>query len=274
MVITRFAPSPNGKLHLGHAYAAIRAFDLARHNHGTALLRIEDIDGQRSRAELVPEFRADLEWLGLEFTEVPAQLTRVSRYENAIARLKDMGVLYPCTCTRAQIAAAAQAFGQEGPIYPGTCRHKAHHSSDPHVLRLNVAAATAITGPLRWIDDYAGEQDAAPDLLGDVVIQRKDDPASYHLAATLDDDADGVTHVTRGRDLFSASHIHRVLQALLDLRVPRWHHHQLVCDASGQKLAKRRGSAALGDLRAAGVDGIKLANDLRKGLFSSGISLI
>ncbi|MFZ9395538.1 MAG: tRNA glutamyl-Q(34) synthetase GluQRS [Erythrobacter sp.] len=273
MIVTRFAPSPNGRLHLGHAFSAIVAHDLAQQADGRFLLRIEDIDGARSRPELAEEFREDLAWLGLEWEEVPPQSTRLASYERAAARLRDEGLLYPCQCTRAEIAGAAQASGPEGPIYPGTCRHRAPDPARPVAWRLDVAAALARTGPLEWIDDLAGVQRARPELLGDVVLVRKDEPASYHLAATLDDAADGVTLVTRGADLFVATHVHRLLQALLGLPVPRWHHHLLLFDERGEKLAKRRGSAALADRRTAGEDGLLLATQLRLHRFPSGISL-
>ncbi|GAA4641858.1 tRNA glutamyl-Q(34) synthetase GluQRS [Pontixanthobacter gangjinensis] len=269
MIVTRFAPSPNGMLHLGHAYSAIVAHDLARGQDGTAdgrfLLRIEDIDGERSRPELTEAFREDLAWLGLEWEEVPPQSSRLERYAAAAERLKSEGLLYPCQCTRSEIAAAARQTGPEGPVYPGTCKHKAFDPGVPAAWRLNIAEAIGRTGPLDWCDDLAGLQVAQPELLGDVVLVRKDNPASYHLAATLDDAADAVTLVTRGQDLFAATHVHRLLQALLDLPVPRWHHHALVLDASGKKLAKRRGSASLADLRAKGVDGKDLGTELRAG---------
>lgn len=273
MIITRFAPSPNGMLHLGHAYSAIAAHDLAKASGGRFLLRIEDIDGVRSRAELAEAFRTDLAWLGLEWEEVPAQSTRLASYAEAVERLHALNLLYPCQCSRAEIAAAARHSGPEGPIYPGTCKGKSIDLSTPVAWRLNVEAALAQSGPLQWLDEAAGPQVAKPDLLGDVVLQRKDDPASYHLAVTLDDAADGVTLVTRGADLFAATHVHRLLQALLGLPVPHWHHHPLLLDEAGRKLAKRRGSPSLADMRAKGVDGCAMAANLRNGIFPSGISL-
>ncbi|WP_095012154.1 tRNA glutamyl-Q(34) synthetase GluQRS [Tsuneonella mangrovi] len=272
METTRFAPSPNGSLHLGHAYSAIVAHDLAAERDGRFLVRLEDIDGARSRPELAEEFAADLAWLGLEWTDVPAQSTRLATYAAAAERLKATGLLYPCQCTRAEIAAAATEHGPEGPLYPGTCRGR---PVDPEgaAWRLDVSKAIAQTGPLEWIDEVAGPQHARPELLGDVVLVRKDAPASYHLAATLDDAADGVTLVTRGKDLFAATHVHRLLQALLGLPVPRWHHHALLLDDSGQKLAKRRGSPSLADRRHAGDDGRALADALRSNRFPAGISL-
>jgi glutamyl-Q tRNA(Asp) synthetase len=275
MTVTRFAPSPNGPLHLGHAYSAILAHDLAKARGGRFLLRIEDIDGARSRADLADEFRADLAWLGLEWDEVPAQSTRLAAYAAAAERLRAEGLLYPCRCTRAEIAEAARDTGPDGPVYPGTCRGASIDPLEPVAWRLDVAEALRRTGPLAWADERAGEQQARPDLGGDVVLVRKDaeTPASYHLAVTIDDAADGVTLVTRGMDLFPATHVHRLLQALLGLAVPTWHHHPLLLDESGQKLAKRRGSPSLADRRLAGEDGRALANSLRQGCLPSGITL-
>lgn len=273
MIVTRFAPSPNGPLHLGHAYAAVIAHDLARARGGRFLLRIEDIDGERSRPAFVEEFLADLHWLGLAWDGAAVfQSARLDAYQRAGERLKAMGLLYPCRCTRAGIAAAATRAGPDGPVYPGTCRGR---GVDPNgaAWRLDMARATALAGPLAWVDELAGPQVARPGIFGDVVLLRKDLPASYHLAATLDDAADGVTLVTRGMDLFSASHVHRLLQALLGLPVPVWHHHGLLVEADGRKLAKRRGSPSLADRRRAGEDGGALADALRAGRFPAGISL-
>jgi glutamyl-Q tRNA(Asp) synthetase len=261
--VTRFAPSPNGHPHLGHALSAIVAHDLARAGGGRFLLRIEDIDGPRSRPELAEEFRRDLAWLGLEWDEVPAQSTRLASYAAAAEALRARGLLYPCTCTRKQIEEAGSRPGLEGLIYPGTCKHRPPDPSLPAAWRLDADKALAETGPLVWEDALAGPQAVDLTGLGDVVLVRKDLPASYHLAVTLDDAADGVTLVTRGADLFAASHVHRTLQALLGLPVPRWHHHPLLTDETGQKLAKRRGSPALSERRAAGEYGRMLAEQLR-----------
>ncbi|MBO6528335.1 tRNA glutamyl-Q(34) synthetase GluQRS [Erythrobacter sp.] len=274
MTVTRFAPSPNGPLHLGHAYSAIVAHDLAREAGGRFLLRIEDIDGPRSRSELADEFRHDLEWLGLEWEEVPAQSTRLASYEEAARGLLERGYLYPCTCTRAEIEAMEPRLGSQGAIYPGTCKGRLLDPEKPAALRLDLDRAMADAGELTWEDELAGQQIADPREAGDVVIVRKDAPASYHLAATLDDAADAVTLVTRGQDLFPATHIHRLLQALLGLPVPRWHHHALLLDESGQKLAKRRGSPSLADRRKGGEDGLLLAEQLRLHRFPAGISLL
>jgi len=273
MIVTRFAPSPNGPLHLGHAWSAIVSHDLARDAGGWFLLRIEDIDGVRSRPELADEFREDLAWLGLEFEEVAAQSTRLASYEAAAAELRQRGLLYPCCCTRAEIAASATIPGPDGAIYPGTCRGKDIDTVQGVAWRLDMAEAIRRVGSLEWSDEIAGAQQAHPEIFGDVVLLRKDAPASYHLAATLDDAADGVTLVTRGMDLFEASHVHRLLQALLGLPVPKWHHHALLLDERGDKLAKRRGSPSLADRRRAGEDGRALADDLRSGKLPAGISL-
>ena len=277
MIRTRFAPSPNGTLHLGHAYAAIVAHDLAKSRGGEFLLRIEDIDGTRSRAELVPEMLADLEWLGLEWDGAPVfQSQRLDSYAAAGERLKAMGLLYPCQCTRAQVLAASTQLGVDGPIYPGTCRGR---EIDPGKVsggvqwRLDMAEAVALTGSLTWTDELAGVQQALPELFGDVVLLRKEAPASYHLAVTLDDSAQGITLVTRGADLFASTHVHVLLGRLLHLCAPLYHHHFLLVEAGGKKLAKRRGSPALGTLRHAGADGRALADALREHRFPAGLSL-
>lgn len=271
--VTRFAPSPNGPLHLGHAWAALVAHDRARAEGGTFLLRIEDIDGARSRPELAAAFRADLAWLGLSWHEVLPQSQRVAHYRQAADALRAAGLLYPCRCTRAEIAAAATAQGPDGPIYPGTCRQHLVAPGPDVAWRLDMAKATALAGPLCWVDERRGEQRATPETFGDVVLWRKDAPASYHLAATVDDAADGVSVVTRGIDLFRASHVHRLLQALLGLPVPRWHHHAVLIGPDGRKLAKRRDAAGLAERRLAGEDGVALAAALRAGLFDTGICL-
>jgi glutamyl-Q tRNA(Asp) synthetase len=273
MLRTRFAPSPNGPLHLGHAFAAIAAHDLAREGDGEFLLRIEDIDGARSREDMVDEICADLAWLGLAWDgPLVRQSERLASYAAAAERLKRLGLLYPCRCTRAEIAAAAEREGPDGPAYPGTCKGRDVNPRGA-AWRLDVAQALERTGPLDWEDERAGRQAASPEIFGDVVIVRKDLPASYHLAVTLDDAADGITVVTRGADLFAASHVHRLLQALLGLPVPRWHHHGLLVEGDGAKLAKRKGSPSLGDRRRAGEDGLAIAESLRAGRFPAGISL-
>jgi len=192
-LVTRFAPSPNGPLHLGHAVSAIIAHDLAKASGGRFLLRIEDIDGPRSRPDLAEEFRRDLAWLGLEWEDVPAQSTRLVSYAAAAEALKARGLIYPCTCTRKQIEAAGAREGSDGLIYPGTCKRTAPDPALPAAWRLDADKALAQTVPLAWEDDWAGMIPVDLSGLGDVVLVRKDLPASYHLAVTLDDAADGVT---------------------------------------------------------------------------------
>ena len=271
---TRFAPSPNGPLHLGHAYAAVVAHDRARAGGGEFLLRIEDIDGTRSRPEFIAGFCEDLAWLGLQWDGLAVrQSERLCAHAEAGEALKAMGLLYPCQCTRAEIAAATHQHGPDGAlVYPGTCRGRAV-SPEGAAWRLDMARAVALAGPLSWHDEIAGPQTACPELFGDVVLLRKEAPSSYHLSTTLDDAADGISVVTRGMDLFAATHIHRLLQALLGLPVPVWHHHRLLVEADGRKLAKRRGSPALADRRLAGEDGPALAQTLREGRFPEGLTL-
>jgi len=265
---TRFAPSPTGRLHLGHALSALQAHDVARENGGIFTLRIEDIDGTRSRPEHVAAILADLDWLGLAWDEPPVfQSQRLGLYQAALDRLREMGLLYPCFCTRADIAASLSApHGPDGPLYPGTCRARAEPDlRRPHSWRLDMAAAVARTGPLTWHDVHAGKVAADPLSHGDVILARKDAPASYHLAVTVDDAAQGITHVVRGADLFAATHVHRLLQALLGLPTPAYRHHALLTGPDGTRLAKRHGAPTLEALRLAGEDGRALADKLRKG---------
>lgn len=269
MIVTRFAPSPTGRLHLGHAFSAIRAHDFARERGGRFLLRIEDIDGTRSRREHVETILRDLEWLGLGWDdEIVFQSHRLTLYEAALERLRTAGLIYPCFCTRADIAASVSApHGSDGPIYPGICRGLvAPDLSRPHCWRIDMAKAlAALAGPLSFADSGRSAIPADPLSHGDVVLARKDAPASYHLAVTIDDAAQGVTDIMRGADLFAATHVHRLLQALLDLPVPRYHHHALLTGPDGQRLAKRHGAPTLVALREAGADGPALADTLRRG---------
>ena len=273
VVVTRFAPSPTGRLHAGHACSAIRAHDFARDRGGRFLLRIEDIDPGRSREEFVAGVEEDLRWLGLEWDgDVVRQSSRLDAYRGALGALGAAGLLYPCFCTRADIAQAASApHGPEGPVYPGTCRaldpamRAMRMEREPHAWRIAMDQAAARTGPLHWHDEAAGEIVADPMRFGDVVLARKDAPASYHLAVTVDDAWQRVTDVVRGADLFEATHIHRLLQALLGLPTPHYHHHPLLLDADGERLAKRRGSESLAELRARGIDPKRLADSLRRG---------
>jgi len=272
VLISRFAPSPTGRLHLGHAYSAVRAHDLARDQGGGFLLRIEDIDGTRSREEFVEAICEDLRWLGLDWDgPVIRQSQRMGLYDEALERLKQMGLIYPCFCTRAEIAASATApHGDEGPIYPGTCRglsaaERSARADAPHCWRLDMSAAHARTGPLRWWDSAAGWIDADPLPQGDVVLARKETPTSYHLAVTIDDADQGVTDVVRGIDLFAATHVHRLLQGLLGLPTPRYHHHPLLVGPDGKRLAKRNGAKPLAELRQEGRDPAALLASLREG---------
>lgn len=265
--VTRFAPSPTGYLHLGHAYAARFAHDAARLTGGRFLLRLEDLDPQRCRPEFAAAIVEDLHWLGLRFDGVVVrQSERMALYRQALDRLRALGVLYPCFCTRKQVReeiaeAGAAPHGPSGErLYPGTCRHLPETErtariarGEPYAWRLDVARALELTGPLAWYDCRAGWVEANPATLGDVVLARKDVPASYHLAVTVDDAAQGVTLVTRGEDLFQATHVHRLLQALLGLPVPRWYHHNLIGDRDGRRMAKRTGALTLRHLRARGT---------------------
>ncbi len=281
--VTRFAPSPTGRLHLGHAYSALLAHDFARARNGAFLLRIEDIDPTRSRPEHIDGIIEDLMWLGLEWDdEILYQSDRLPLYRAALDRLIAQGLAYPCFCTRTEIAAevaasAAAPHGPDGPLYPGTCRVLApdlrarRAESEPHAWRLDVARAAALAGPLYW-EDGDTEVEADPAAFGDVVLARKDAPTSYHLAVTVDDAAQQVTHIVRGRDLFAATDVHRLLQALLGLPTPHYNHHPLLTDAEGRRLAKRNGAPTLADLRAAGADPAALVAELRAGKIPSGYS--
>ncbi len=277
-VRTRFAPSPNGALHLGHAYSALCAHDFARAHDGQFILRIEDIDGTRTRSELIEAILSDMEWLGLAHQRpVRYQSANIKRYAHALEKLKCLGLMYRCSCTRGEIAAALKAapvaHGPDSPQYPGTCRARNIGADTPHSWRIDMAKAVSLTRPLRWTDLVAGEQFADPMLFGDVVLWRKDAPASYHLAATVDDAADGINYVVRGKDLFAYTAIHRLLQVLLDFPEPVYWHHRLLLDESGEKLAKSKSSPALSARRRAGEDGRQLIENLRKGTLPLGISL-
>jgi glutamyl-Q tRNA(Asp) synthetase len=253
-VVTRFAPSPTGQLHLGHAASALAAHDSARAQGGRFILRIEDIDQGRTRPAFVQAIYEDLAWLGLTWeAPVRVQSAHMADYAAALAQLKPF--LYPCFCTRADVAAASTApHGPEGALYPGTCRDRTYGAAKvaagaPHAWRLNVAKARAHVGALSWQDAQAGLVQADPLSLGDVVLARKDVPASYHLAVTVDDALQGITHIVRGEDLFHATHIHRLLQALLGLPTPHYHHHRLILGPDGKRLAKRDASQTLAALR-------------------------
>jgi len=260
-IVTRFAPSPTGLLHLGHAYSAL----FTAERGGRFLLRIEDIDKGRCRDEFEAAIFEDLTWLGLIW-EIPVrrQSDHMDDYARALQRLDAMDLLYPCFCTRkdiqAEIDAAGNApHGPDGPLYPGICRtmdgrERAERlaAGEAHALRLKTDAAQHQAGALTWHDADDGVQTAQPEVFGDIVLARKDTPTSYHLAVTVDDHLQGVTLVTRGNDLFAASHVHRLLQALLDLDTPAYHHHRLLTGADGKRFAKRDKSLTLQSLRAAG----------------------
>ena len=268
-VVTRFAPSPTGYLHLGHVRSALEGWRAARQASGRFLLRLEDIDRGRCRDEYAAAIIEDLAWLGLDWEgEVRHQSEHFDDYRRALGRLAALGVLYPCFCTRRDIAAeiaraGGAPQGEAGPVYPGTCarldppeRAARQHAGLDHALRLDVARALALTGPLNWVEEGGGaprrvQADAA--ALGDVVLARKDLPASYHLAVTVDDAMQGVTLVTRGADLAPSTHIHRLLQALLDLPTPRYRHHPLLTDATGRRLAKRDHSHTVRAMRSDGM---------------------
>ena len=265
-VVTRFAPSPTGYLHLGHVRSALEGWRTARGAGGLFLLRIEDIDHTRCRPEYEAAIVEDLSWLGLDWDgPIRRQSAHFEDYRAALARLDTQGLLYPCFCTRreiqAEIAAAGGApQGELGAPYPGTCRRlgvaereKRRRDASDYALRLDIVAALTRTGPLDWCD--GGKRiDADPAALGDVVLARKEMPTSYHLAVTVDDTLQGVTLVTRGADLFEATHIHRLLQALLDLSTPRYRHHPLLTDANGRRLAKRDRAVTIRAMRQAGMN--------------------
>src|SRR5579862_5961487 len=257
--IFRFAPSPNGDLHLGHALSALINFDMARRSGGRFLLRIEDIDRARCRSEFESAIYEDLAWLGLDWEQpVRRQSEHFDEYRSALARLEAQGLVYPSFESRAEIAAlVAERDARvkwprdpDGvPLYPGSAqalpvaeRARRMAAGEPYALRLDMAAALARVGALDWNETgsgpggESGRVAAAPAAWGDVVLGRKEAPASYHLAVVTDDAHQGITHVVRGRDLFWSTSVHRLLQALLDLRPPTYHHHRLVLDADGRKL--------------------------------------
>ncbi len=273
-IVTRFAPSPSGRLHLGHAYSALVAWRAARDVGGRFLLRIEDIDPGRCRPEFDAGILEDLAWLGLTWKEpVMRQSRRMDAYAAALATLQDRNLLYPCFCTRKDIQREIEAAGHaphragpEGPVYPGTCRRLSDDeraarlaAGDPHAIRLRIDEAISATGPLTFHDRTAGTVTVDAAVFGDVVLARKDVPTSYHLAVSVDDAAQGVTLVTRGDDLLPATHVHRVLQRLLGLPEPEYAHHPLLTDSGGRRFAKRDRSLTLQAMREAG----KSAADVR-----------
>lgn len=269
--ITRFAPSPTGLLHLGHAASALFSAKQAGPD-GRFLLRIEDIDQTRCRPGYIDAIYEDLGWLGLQWEEpVRIQSQHFSDYQQVLDRLTDAGLLYPCFCTRkdiqAEIARIGNApHGPDGAHYPGTCRDCSVSertdriaAGESYALRLDMGRALRqADGPLSWYDRKAGKQDATPEIFGDVVLARKDTPASYHLSVTHDDHLQGINLVTRGEDLFFASHLHRLLQELLSYDVPEYHHHGLLTGPDGKRFAKRDKSKTLRSMREEGMTAVEV----------------
>lgn len=278
--VTRFAPSPTGPLHLGHAYSALLAHDMARAAGGTFLLRIEDIDTTRCRPEWEEQIYDDLAWLGIRWDDTPMrQSDRIGAYDTALQNLWDRGLLYPCACTRRDITAAASApqegsapaIGPDGPIYPGTCRPETAPTEHPMpvgtALRLNMAVVLrdlAGLGAGFGFDETGDGVDDPPrkirfsphevmNGIGDIVLSRRDFPGSYHLSVVLDDRDQGITHVIRGQDLFDATRIHVVLQRLIGMPTPIYHHHRLIRDGAGKRLAKRDDARAISKYRSDGA---------------------
>jgi len=283
-VTTRFAPSPSGPMHVGHLLAALQARRLADAHGGRALLRIEDIDYRAQDPQWLALMEQDLAWLGIAFDgEVMVQSRRFPVYRAALERLKSMGLLYPCFCTRGEIRAAVAESGRAphaslGCLYPGTCKHlpadlvaEKLAVGEPHAWRIDMEKAQDLLGCPCWADLHRGVQRCVPTAYGDVVLARKELPASYHLAVVVDDAEQGVTHVTRGADLFEATHIHRVLQGVLALPVPLYCHHALLRDNTGKRLAKRDGARSLASLRAAGFTPADVLDSLAQALQNGGI---
>ena len=261
MYTTRFAPSPTGLLHIGNGFSALTGWQRARARGGRFCLRIEDIDNTRCRPAFDAAILADLAWLGIDWDgPVLRQSQRLAVYAEAVAQLRGRGLLYPCFCSRADIAAAVAApHGPDGPQYTGTCRHLSpderaeRMAAKAFAWRLDIGAALAQIGRLNWIDTEAGRVAADPLAGGDIVIARKDLGVSYHFAVVIDDAAQGVTEVVRGIDLFPASHVQRLLQALLGLPETTYYHHRLIMAPDGRRLAKRDQGATLASLRAGGT---------------------
>ena len=280
--VLRFAPSPNGYLHLGHALSALIDFEMARALNGRFLLRIEDIDATRCRPEFEQAIYEDLAWLGIRWEEpVRRQSDNLDAYAQALAKLEAQGLIYPSFESRGEIARhIAQHTGAPwphdpdgSPLYPGDSRQLAPAerarrlaAGEPYALRLDMSAGLERTGALTWVETGADpKQDhetlmAEPQKWGDVVLARKDTPTSYHLSVVVDDALQGITHVVRGQDLFQATSVHRVLQTLLDLPAPLYHHHRLILDAEGHKLSKSTQATALRELRQQG----RTAADIRR----------
>ncbi len=280
---TRFAPSPSGPLHVGHVLAAVEARDYAQRGGGECLLRIEDIDA-RCKPEWVELMERDLRWLGLTFDgDVLWQSRSFDRYAAALARLREGGFLYPCFCTRAEIRTQMLESGRApheelGFQYEGQCRalppelvEQRLSRGEAHAWRLDMRRAEDELGVLSWVDELQGEQCVVPSAWGDPVLARKEFPASYHLCVVVDDAMQQISHVTRGLDLSSSTHLHRVIQGLLGLPTPLYRHHGLICDAQGKRLAKRDGARSLVSLREAGFTAQQLLDSLQRALENGGI---
>ncbi|HET9459510.1 MAG TPA: tRNA glutamyl-Q(34) synthetase GluQRS [Sphingomicrobium sp.] len=279
MLTTRFAPSPTGQLHLGHAYSAVLAHGAARAARGRFLLRIEDLDQGRCRPEFVAGIEEDLRWLGLDWDGEPlVQSKRTHAYRQALERLRADGLVYPCFCTRSDIAAALSApHGKPHARYPGTCRGLAddpeRRASTPHSWRLDSAKAISRVGLPSWTEQRGRRLTASADDIDDEILARKDAPASYHLACVVDDAASDVTLVVRGADLRASIPVQRLLQAILGLPEPSYFHHPLVTHEDGRRLAKRDRAPTLAASRDSGADGRALANALAAGQIPSGFRL-
>ena len=279
MLTTRFAPSPTGRLHLGHAYSAALAHSAACEASGRFLLRIEDLDQTRSRPEFVEGIEADLRWLGLDWDGEPlVQSRRSGAYADALGRLRAQGLVYPCFCTRSDIAAALSApHAPAASLYPGTCRglpdNRERREAMPHSWRLDAAKAIDQAGLPSWTEQNGHTFTATAGEIDDEILSRKDAPASYHLACVADDAASGVTLVVRGADLRSSTPVQRLLQSLLGLPEPRYLHHPLVVHDDGRRLAKRNLAPTLAALRETGIDGHGLPRDLAAGSLPSGFRL-
>ncbi len=278
MLTSRFAPSPTGRLHLGHAYSAVLAEAAAKEVDGRFLLRIDDLDPGRSRPEFVAGIEEDLRWLGLQWDGDPlVQSKRGAAYAEALGRLRAMGVIYPCFCTRSDIAAALSAPHGATTHYPGTCRgladDPARRAASAHSWRLDSAKALAIAGLPGWTEADGRRFAATAADIDDEILARKDAPASYHLACVVDDAASGVTLVVRGGDLRASTPVQRLLQTLLGLAEPTYLHHALVVHEDGRRLAKRDHAPTLAVLRGSGFDGRALAAQLATGLVPSGFRL-
>ena len=283
--ITRFAPSPTGQLHLGHLYAALYARDLAAQQGGLFLLRFEDIDRTRVREHFYQSILEDLEFVKIQWDAHPVRQTdRLEAYSEALNTLKRLGVIYPCFCTRKDIARELEnvtraPHGPDGPLYPGTCKNlsKAEIArlTDRHEVpawRLDAHRAKQLTGPLSFHDSLKGTVEVNHALLGDLVLARKDIGTSYHIAVVIDDAYQQVSDVTRGNDLLDSTHLHRILQSLFNLPEPQYHHHGIVCDSNGERLAKRNAPLSIKQLREQGYNAERMRKLMKKQLILTGSS--